>query len=354
MKFNTFVYLCIAGLLIFATGCKTESDNPVIPGEEDILTEPLDPYEQNKLLGRGINLGNSLEAPNEGEWGVTLKEDFFRKIKEKGFNSIRVPIKWSSHAAATAPYKINDTFFSRIDWVVEQALVNGLAIIINIHHYDEMMTDPTGHKDRFLAIWDQISSRYIKTSGKLFFEILNEPNNKLNTTLWNQYLTEAITVIRKSNPYRTLIVGSANWNSIGNISTLNLPNDDRNIIVTFHYYSPFNFTHQGAEWVEGSDAWLGTKWIGSNEEREAVMTDLNQALTWSINNQRPLHMGEFGAFNKADIDSRVRWTTFVTRAAEQKGFSWSYWEFCSGFGVYNQQTGEWLTALINALVPLTV
>lgn len=353
MKLDRLLYLFITGIILFAAGCKTESDNPVNPGEEDILTEPLDPYEQNKLLGRGVNLGNALEAPKEGDWGVTLQEDFFRKIKEKGFNSIRVPIKWSSHAETVSPYKIDEKFMERIDWVVDQALMNGLAIIINIHHYDEMMSDPENHKYRFLYIWDQISSHFTKTSGKLFFEILNEPNNKLNSALWNQYLKEAITVIRKTNPYRTLIVGTANWNSIGNLSTLSLPNDDRNIIVTYHYYSPFNFTHQGADWVDGSDAWLGTKWYGTPEEQNAVLSDFNQALTWSINNQRPLHMGEFGAFSKADLESRARWTMFVSRAAEQKGFSWSYWEFCSGFGIYNQQTGLWITELLDALIPTT-
>lgn len=352
MKIRFNVYLFIFGIFIFAAGCKTEPDNPVTPDEEDILTEPLDPYKQNQLLGRGMNLGNALEAPNEGDWGVKLKEEFFVRIKEKGFNSIRVPIKWSNHAEANSPYKIDDAFIKRIDWVIDQAVLNGLAVIINIHHYDEMMTDPETHKPRFLAIWDQISTRYTKTSGKLLFEILNEPNNKLNSTLWNQYLKDAIAVIRRTNPYRTLIVGTANWNSIGNLSTLNLPNDDRNIIVTFHYYSPFNFTHQGADWVDGSDVWLGTKWLGTPDEQGAIMNDFNQALAWSINNQRPLHIGEFGAFSKADIDSRVRWTTFVTRAAEQKGFSWSYWEFCSGFGVYNQQTGEWLTKLLQALIPV--
>lgn len=335
------------------TGCKNESDNPVNPGDEDLLTEPQDPYKQNILLGRGINLGNALEAPNEGEWGVTLKEEFFQLIKQKGFNSVRIPIKWSNHASAAAPYKIDDAFFTRIDWAINQALHNGLAVIINIHHYDELMTQPETNKERFMQIWHQISSHYTKTSGKLFFELLNEPNNQLTPSLWNQYLNDVIALIRTTNPYRTLIVGTGDWNSVGNLNSLSLPEKDRNIIVAYHYYSPFNFTHQGAEWVSGSDAWLGTKWIGSPEEMNYIMADFNQALAWSTANQRPIHIGEFGAYNKADLDSRVRWTTFITRAAEQKGFSWSYWEFCSGFGVYNQQTKQWVTSLLNALIPIS-
>jgi endoglucanase len=57
-----------------------------------------DGFHYNRLLGRGINLGNALEAPKEGEWGMTLKAAYFQKIKDAGFNSVRIPIRWSSHA----------------------------------------------------------------------------------------------------------------------------------------------------------------------------------------------------------------------------------------------------------------
>jgi endoglucanase len=57
-----------------------------------------DPFRQNKLLGRGINLGNALDAPKEGQWGVMLKEEYFKIIKDAGFNSVRIPIRWSAHA----------------------------------------------------------------------------------------------------------------------------------------------------------------------------------------------------------------------------------------------------------------
>src|SRR3712207_5003553 len=78
----------------------------------------------NKRLGRGINLGNALEAPNEGEWGVTLKADYFKRIKEAGFDTVRLPVKWSAHAAAAPPYAIDERFAERVDWAVDQALQN--------------------------------------------------------------------------------------------------------------------------------------------------------------------------------------------------------------------------------------
>jgi endoglucanase len=315
------------------------------------MPEITDPFKQNIKLGNGINLGNALEAPNEGEWGLFIKEEYFTAIKNAGFNSVRIPIKWSAHSAATSPFTIDTKFFERIDWVIDQALINDLAIIINIHHYTEMMENPLGHKDRFLSIWGQIAERYKSHSSDLFFEILNEPNNLLTADLWNQFLLEAIIEIRKTNPDRTLLAGTANWGGISGLKDLVLP-DDNNIIVSFHYYNPFRFTHQGAEWVDGSDAWLETKWTNSSSEREAILNDFNEAILWAKENNVPLNLGEFGSYNKADLDSRYFWTIFVSQIATLNNISWHYWEFGAGFGVYDITTNQWHEKLLSALIPL--
>ena len=93
-----------------------------------------DAFRYNRLLGRGINLGNALDGPHEGAWGVTLKADYFRLIKKAGFNSVRIPIHWSTHASTAAPYDIETDFFQRVDWAIGQALSRNLAAVINVHH----------------------------------------------------------------------------------------------------------------------------------------------------------------------------------------------------------------------------
>src|SRR4051812_17080744 len=102
----------------------------------------------NKRLGRGINLGNALEAPREGAWGVTLRAEYFRAIKEAGFDTVRLPVNWSAHAGAEAPYTIDPTFAARVDWAIDQALAHRLNIIVNVHHYGEMDADPDRHLSR--------------------------------------------------------------------------------------------------------------------------------------------------------------------------------------------------------------
>lgn len=328
----------------------------VLPSTKEPLQTPTSTasaFEQNRRLSRGVNLGNALEAPKEGEWGVVLQEAYFRLIKEGGFQTVRVPIRWNAHALDQPPYTIDPAFFERIDWVLEQAHAQSLNVILNIHHYNELIEDPDGHRDRFLAIWRQIAERYQDEPDSVYFELLNEPNGRMDPAAWNLLLVEALPVVRESNPNRTIIIGPGNWNAFDQLPKLKLPDEDRNIIVTFHYYQPFHFTHQGAEWAAGSEAWMGTSWTGTQAEKAELTRHLDETAAWADKNNRPLFLGEFGAYSKADMESRARWTDFLARQAEERGISWAYWEFCAGFGVYDPAGQRWVEPIYKALIPET-
>lgn len=339
-KRNTryFFMLTLSVLLIFFSDGCTKENKELTP-------------QHPKGLYRGVNLGNALEAPDEGDWGVVLEEEYFELIGDKGFDFVRIPIRWSAHAEENPPYTINPEFFDRIDWVINQALSRNLSAIINIHHYNGIMENPSDHKSRFLSLWEQIAEHYSDYSKNLYFEILNEPHDNLTHTLWNQYLKEAILIIRETNPDRLIIVGPTDWNSLDELDLLSIPEEDTDIIVTFHYYEPFHFTHQGAEWVDGSEEWLGTEWKGTVLDKDAIRKDLDDAIMWAKNHNRTLLLGEFGSYNKADMDSRVRWTDFIAREAEKRDIAWAYWEFCAGFGIYDPDTEEWRDRLLQALIP---
>jgi endoglucanase len=309
-----------------------------------------DAAEANRKLGRGINLGNALEAPKEGDWGVRLKAEYFKVIKDAGFDTVRLPVKWSAHAGAAAPYTMDATFAARIDWAIEQALTNRLNIIVNVHHYDEMNRDPDAHLPRLVALWEQIGARYRDRPAGVLFELLNEPPIKLTAAKWNAAVPKLLAAVRKTNPHRQVIVGPVQYNSIAALEKLELPGDDRNLIVTVHFYDPFQFTHQGASWVKESSQWKGRKWTGSDTEQQAIRKSLEKAAAWGKAHDRPIFLGEFGAYEAADLESRERWTRFVVREAERLGFSWAYWEFCAGFGAYDPRTDTWRQPLKAALL----
>ncbi|MBS7611526.1 glycoside hydrolase family 5 protein [Candidatus Bathyarchaeota archaeon] len=302
-------------------------------------------------MHRGINIGNALEAPREGDWGVYIKDEYFKVIREAGFDTVRIPIRWSAHADQNPPYKINETFFIRVDHVVSKALEQDLIVIINIHHYEEMMQDPVKHRERFMALWRQIAEHYKDYSENLYFELLNEPSGALTSEIWNELLADTIRIIREINPTRKIIIGPVDWNSVHRLKDLMIPEGDENIIVTFHLYTPFEFTHQGAEWVSPSPP-MGRKWFGTEAEKKQIRDELDIAVQWSMkHNNITLLLGEFGAYSKADIGSRIRWTYFVAREAEKRNIAWCYWEFCAGFGAYDPIRGRWREELLNALIP---
>jgi endoglucanase len=332
---------------MFGFACSKDNSNPVKSSPpKDIAASVM-----NQTMARGINFGNALEAPNEGDWGVVLQEGYFKLVKDAGFSCVRIPICWTCHARIDSPYTIDRSFFNRIDWAVNQAFSNGLVAIINMHNYDEIFSQPDAHRERFLAIWRQISDHYKFYKADLLFEFLNEPHDALTASIWNELILQTLQVVREKNPTRNVVIGPVDWNNVGSLSTLKLPESDQHIIVTFHYYNPFQFTHQGAEWVDGSDAWLGTSWKATRSETLAVIADFSKANQYATTYQRPIFMGEFGSYSKANEYSRVRWTKYVARKAEEFGFGWAYWEFGAGFGVYDRDNQVWREDLLEALIP---
>ena len=146
----------------------------VLVAERPLVGNELDAFDHNRLLGRGVNLGNALEAPREGAWGLKLKQEYFSEIRKAGFDSVRLPIRWSAHARSESPFTINPAFFARVDWAIDQALKNRLTVVINVHHYEEIFEDPEAHRQRMIGIWRQIARRYGDLPDRVYFELLNE------------------------------------------------------------------------------------------------------------------------------------------------------------------------------------
>ena len=311
----------------------------------------INPFEQNKLLRRTVNLGNYLEAPTLGAWGVEMKNEYYPLIKQAGFTAVRIPVRWSAFADTISPYKIAPDFFSIVDKAIFNALDNNLSVLLNMHHYQEIFERPQKHQQRFLNLWEQIADHYKDVPNQVIFELLNEPHNHLSAEVWEEMFLKTIAIVRKTNPHRTLMIGPDYWNNVNFLETLNLPKDDQNLIATFHYYLPFHFTHQGASWVENSGPWLGQTWTATENQKAAVDADLDKAVAWAAKNNRPLFLGEFGAYSKADMASRAIWTNYVARASEKRNISWGYWEFCAGFGVYDRNNSKWREPLLQALIP---
>jgi endoglucanase len=237
-----------------------------------------------------------------------------------------------------------------MDWAIDQALANQLLVILDFHDDLAISPDPAGKRKEFLDCWTAIAEHSKARPDTVLFEILNEPASKFTRASWNEYWRAALAIIRRSNPERTVIIGPANWNGVGELNNLTLPADDQNIIATVHYYNPFPFTHQGTPWTGQKDK-TGVTWAGTESEMKAVETDLAKVIDWSKQNKRPIYVGEFGTYEKADMRSRIAWTGLVARQFEKQGWSWGFWQFADNFAVFDMRSQKWVEPIRVALIP---
>jgi endoglucanase len=305
-------------------------------------------FEQNSRLGRGVNI-IGYDPIWKDSSKARMKEKHFKLIKEAGFSNVRIKISPFKFSMNDSTYVVDPSFFATLDWAIKEALKNNLMAIVDFHEHNTIQKDPVGIRPMFLSMWKQIADHCKGYSNDVLFEICNEPNMKPET--WNEMHKEAYQILRESNPKRTLIIGTINGNQIKYLQDLILPERDRNIIVAIHYYSPIQFTHQGAPWSTKNKDLSGIEWTQTKSEEQHVNADFDMAQEWSKAHNRPLTLGEFGAYEKADMPSRIRWTNYVARQAELREWSWSYWQFDSDFILYDIDKDVWVEPIKNALIP---
>ncbi|WP_099468994.1 glycoside hydrolase family 5 protein [Konateibacter massiliensis] len=334
MKHTIFICLSVIALTFLLSGCSDDTSSSVPPD-----------------LSKCLNIGNALEAPKDQPWDVPMNISYFKVIKEAGFQTVRLPVRFSDYVdKSSTDYILDETFMTQIDAYIDEALAQNLTLILDLHHFTELMENPDSNRDCLIAIWEQLATRYKDYPATLVFELVNEPQGSLDSNQWNSMLADLVKAIRAVDKTHYLIVGGVNYNSIDSLSTLVLPADKR-LIATVHYYEPNEVAFQGNEYHEGFQNLSGITWEGTAEEVSYLQNRLQTAKSWADQNNVPLFLGEFGISKTAPASTRVNWTAAVVREAEALDIDWGYWEFASGFGIYDLSASAWDEDMVNALLP---
>ena len=306
----------------------------------------ITPQDQVKTMTRGINvLGYDPLWKDPAQARFQMRH--FKTIKDGGFDAVRLNLHAFSHM--DADNQLDPAWLKTLDTVVQAALAQKLTVILDEHNFGDCGDDPAACKPKLVAFWKQIGARYKDAPDQVVFELLNEPNKGLTDELWNSWIAELLPAVRADNPTRNVVVGPAFWNNIDHLKQLNLPEGDRHLIVTVHYYLPMEFTHQGASWNPDTPK-LGVTW-GTDPERQRMKTDFDGVQAWAKAHDRPILLGEFGAYDKGDMTSRVAYTAAAAREAEARGWAWAYWQFDSDFIAYDIKKDAWVEPIHGALVP---
>ncbi len=169
------------------------------PADDGAMRLELTSLEVSRLMGNGINLGNTMEACDgnlgntgnspltyEVSWGqpVTTQE-MITGMKEMGFDTLRIPVAWmtnATHLGQTGDYIIDQAYLDRVKEIVDYARNADMYVIIN-DHWDGGWYGMFGSEsaetrqlamDAYIGMWTQIAVHFAEYSDYVIFESANE------------------------------------------------------------------------------------------------------------------------------------------------------------------------------------
>lgn len=373
--------LLLAGVMTAAVaGCGKNSDSEAKDTAKK-WTE-LDQTQITEAMGLGWNLGNQLEAssgglPSETCWGnPEITKELIDTIKAQGFKTVRIPVSYLDMIGDGPDYKIDTDWLDRVQEVVDYVVNNDMFAIVNMHGDGYYTVDhswllcaedddkQTEIKDKYGKVWTQIADRFKDYDQHLIFESMNEefnndygkPDEKAydNINAYNQIFVDSVRATGSNNEKRWLLLPGWNTNieyTAGDDYNFKIPTDKgckadgKRIMISVHYYDPFNFTidenktaktQWGKYAVKNYDNW------GQEDYVDSQMALLNEKF---VSLGYPVVIGEFGAQDKtekfADYNEfRRYWSEYLIKAAKKNGVVCVYWDNGyngnKGFGIINR------------------
>ena len=301
-------------------------------------------------VGTCINLGNTLEPMTEGAWGgAPATAADFERIAAAGFDTVRIPVRWHNKSSSEAPYMVDPAWMDRVQQVVDWALAADLNVILDSHHFDPIHEDPLAVAEWHGGVWQQIAERFAGYPEEtLWFELENEPHKNFDHTNLLETLTPAYEAVRALHPTRAVIVGGEEWSGIRSLATLPLF-DDPNVHPTFHYYDPFAFTHQGADWTAPDMPPVG-RTFPTSEDTAQLARDVQALEAYKARTGKVPFMGEVGAYDAhIPLASRVAYHRAVAEAFAPTGIGMCMWAYANTFPFYDRKKGRWQPGLLEAI-----
>ena len=322
----------------------------------------------------GWNLGNTFDSFGAGNtlssetyWSnPKTTHEMIDAVAAQGFNTIRIPVTWAEHLGSAPDYAIDEKWINRVKEVVDYAMDNNMYVMINTHHETEfwlkMDQDEKALCDELAAIWKQVAEFFKDYPDNLIFEGMNEPRTKGSPQEWNggtyderkkinsmnAAFIDAVRSTGGNNANRSLVICTYGHSAATPaISALEVPEDDENIIIAVHAYTPYFFTYDAAG---GYSEWTGDQ----VSDIKSFVTVLAQHYTMA---GIPVVITEFGAVNKKNTSDVIAWITDYMGILNKYGIKCIWWDngqYTSNgenFGIFNRRKLEWFNKdIADALV----
>lgn len=375
--------------------------------QQGVVTEPEVTYsfrtakELAKDMYPGWNLGNTLEAYNEGATATVDNETLWQStkttqevinyVKSQGFKSVRIPCSWDVHATNGT---IDAAWMARVKEIVDYCVNAGLYVVLN-DHYDGGWIEVygfTSSTDKFVKVddatvtskatllknyWTQIANAFRNYDEHLLFAGLNEPyhdfssNNSEAVSIlqqYNQAFVDAVRATGGNNAKRTLVVqGPATNIDLACESSFAMPSDADSqkgyLMAEVHYYDPWQFAglEEDASWGKAYYYWGSANHVDGSEHNTAssyeesyAASQMAKLKTKFVDNGYPVIIGEYGAqwrdLSSTSGESQDKhnasiklWFQTVTAQAVSNGIVPFAWDI----NVANQYGSKGIMTIIN-------
>jgi endoglucanase len=367
MRKNLFTLALIAAAMFLTTSCQNKSQDQAQDQAGQV---------NNFRIKRGTNISHWLsQSEQRGEARrLHIQEDDFARLEELGFDFVRIPIDevqfWDEEGNKLP--EAWDLLNNALDWSKKHNLRAIVDLhIIRSHYFNAVNEDDKAANTLFTSeesqeglinLWRQLSE-FLKDRSNdwVAYEFMNEPVAPEHEQ-WNQLIAKVHKALRELEPQRTLIIGSNLWQGHQTIKYLKVPEGDKNIILSFHYYNPMLLTHYGAWWSPLCAAYKGkVNYPGvlvSKEDYDAAPAAIKEQLkpfteeVWNIDKIREqfkdaieaakkydlqLFCGEWGVYEPVDRELAYNWYRDVLTVFDEFNIAWTTWCYDADFGFWDQQ-----------------
>jgi endoglucanase len=314
---------------------------------------------------RGFNLLDFF-SPDPARPRPATKEDYFRWMRDWGFDFVRIPMAYPSYIEFDRSrnirpdevYNINEEAVEKIDTLVEMAQRYNMHVSLNLHRAPGYCINAGFHEpynlwmdeeaqQAFNFHWKMWARRYRNiSSDKISFDLVNEPamrkdpNNQHSPIVsvpgdaYRKVAIGAIEAIRGENPRHLVIAGG---NDVGTTVVPELL--DLGIAMSNRGYYPGQISHYRAPWAFADiDALPEPKWPGQVGDRyfSREMLDEHYAPWTEIVKQGiGVHCGELGCYNQTPHEVFLAWFSDTLDIFRENGIGFGLWEFVGSFGILN-------------------
>ncbi len=326
-------------------------------------------------IKRGTNLSHWLSqsrATGE-ERRKHIQEDDFERLEKLGFDFVRIPIDevqfWDEEGR-----KLPEAW-ELLTQAIRQAEKHHLRVVVDLHIIRSHAFIDTENRNTLFTseeaqqglidLWYQLSDALKGFStDSVAYEFMNEPVAPQHEQ-WNVVVEKVHRALRKVEPRRTLVVGSNRWQDFETVKYLRLPENDKNLIISFHYYHPMLLTHRFAFWTpvghyKGPVNYPGViltqedyeaapeelkpelkPFVGTVWNKEKIRQDFKDAIAAAQKYGLQLFCGEWGVYEPVERDLAYAWYKDMLEVFDEFDIAWTTWCYDGDFGFWDQRTEQY-------------